>query len=123
MNGSKLACLVAAIALATLALAGDAKNASYAVIEGTVFHEPGFALPDAKVVLQARDDPKAKKQQAVTNYRGEFVFHVPATQAVYVLTASMKGFRPEQKEAAIQGGAAPGQERVDVNLVLQQESK
>ncbi len=116
-----LLCLLAA-ALVCSAAAGD-KNSAYAVIEGTVFHDPGLALPDAKVILQLRDQPKSKKQEAVTNYRGEFQFHVPATAAVYVLKASMKGFHPDQKEAAIAGGEPAGQERVTINLVLSPESK
>jgi hypothetical protein len=105
-----------------LAAAGD-KNAAYAVVEGTVFHDPGLALPDAKVVLQLRDTPKAKKQEALTNYRGEFQFHVPAIAGVYVVKATMKGFHPDEKEATIAGGAPAGQERVTVNLVLSPESK
>jgi hypothetical protein len=114
---------LACTCLIACAWAGDQKNASYAVVEGTVFRDPGLALPDVKVVLQVRDDPKSKKQEAMTNYRGEYQFHVPSTAAVYVVKASMKGFRPDQKEAAIAGGAAAGQERVDVNLVLAKESK
>jgi hypothetical protein len=115
-------------ALACGSAAGQ-KNASYAIVEGTVFHDPGLALPDARVVLQLRDDPaskkdpRAKKQEAVTNYRGEFQFHVPATAAVYVVKATMKGFHPEQKEAEVAGGAASGEERVTVNLILSPESK
>src|ERR1700691_5444999 len=117
-------CAVALICLfaAGVAAAGD-KSASYAVVEGTVFHDPGLALPDAKIVLQMRDTPKAKKQEAFTNYRGEFQFHVPATAGVYVVKATMKGFHPDEKEAAIAGGAPAGQERVTINLVLSPESK
>jgi hypothetical protein len=99
------------------------KNASYAIVEGAVFHEPGLALPDAKVVLQLRDQPKSKKQEAMTNYRGEFMFRVPATAAVYVVKATMKGFSADEKEAAVAGGSEPGQERVTVNLVLAPQSK
>jgi len=105
-----------------LAAAGQ-KNASYAVVEGTVFHDPGLALPDAKVILQLRDQPKSKKQETVTNYRGEFQFHVPATAGAYIVTATMKGFQPDHKEAVVAGGAPAGQERVTVNLVLSPESK
>ncbi len=109
--------------LCACAFAGDSKNGAYAILEGTVFHDPGLALPHAKVVLQLRDDPKAKKREATTNDRGEFEFHVPATAGVYVVKATMKGFHPDQKEATIAGGAASGQERVTTNLVLSPESK
>jgi len=95
------------------------KAEPYAIVEGTVFRDPGYALPDAKVVLVSAGDPKAKKiQETVTNYRGEFTFRVPQHEAKYVVKASLKGYRPEQKEAAINGP-----ERIDVNLVLTPESK
>ena len=121
MSGSRLVC---AVLLCGCALAsGGRKDASYAIVEGTVFRNPGLAVSDAKVTLQDRDHPKANKQEAVTNYRGEFQFRVPAVQAVYVVKASMKGYRQEQKEAAVSGGGEAGQERVEVNLVLEPESK
>jgi hypothetical protein len=92
---------------------------SYAVVAGTVFRDPGYALPDAKVVLLAGGDPKKKKlQDTVANYRGEFSFRVPPREAKYVVRATMKGFRPDEKEAAISGA-----EHIDVNLVLVPESK
>jgi hypothetical protein len=119
-GAGSFACL---ILLCACALAGGQKNAAYAVVEGAVFHDPGLALPHAKVVLQLRDDPKSKKQEVTSSERGEFEFHVPATAAVYVVKATMKGFQPDQKEAAIAGGAVSGQERVTVNLVLSPESK
>jgi hypothetical protein len=126
MSGSKLA---ASLALVTLCFtcgagsgwAGDRKKAaeSYAIVSGTVFRDPGFALPEAKVVLTLRDDAKARKlQEASTNYRGEFTFRVPPKEAAYVVKASMKGYRPEEKEAAISG-----EERIEVNLVLTPVSK
>jgi hypothetical protein len=113
----------AILLLCACVLAAGPKNAAYAVVEGTVFHDPGLALAHAKIVIQLRDEPKSKKQQATANDRGEFEFRVPATTAVYVVKATMKGFHPDQKEAAIAGGAATGQERVTINLVLSPESK
>jgi len=113
----------AVLLLCACTFAAGQKNTAYAVVEGSVFHDPGFALPHAKVVLQLRDDPKSKKQEVTANERGEFEFRVPATAAVYVVKATVKGFHPDQKEAAIAGGAVSGQERVTVNLVLSPESK
>jgi hypothetical protein len=103
-----------------IAAAEEQKKAgSYAVVSGTVFRDPGYALPDAKVVLLAANDPKARKlQEAVSNYRGEFTFRVPPRESKYVVKASLKGFRPDVKEAVISG-----EERIDVNLVLVPESK
>lgn len=102
------------------------KNASYAIVEGTVFRDPGFALADAKVVIEpagSTGKKAPKKQQTTTNYRGEFVFRVPAVEAKYTVSASMKGFKGDQKEASIAGGGVPGSERVAVNLVLAPDAK
>ena len=122
MSGSRPIVLVALLsACALLAAAGGKKKEAepYAIVAGTVFRDPGYALPDATVTLTLRDDPKAKKlQQAVTSPRGEFSFHVPLTPATYVVKATLKGYRPEQKEASINGP-----EEVDVTLVLAPESK
>jgi hypothetical protein len=102
-----------------LAFAGGKKPATYAIVAGTVFRDPGFALADAKVVLMARTEPKPKKlHETTTNYRGEFLFRVPPKEANYVLRATLKGYRPDEKEAMISG-----EERIDVNLVLVPESK
>ncbi len=116
MSGSRL---IASVGLAfALAAGGSAQQkkapAPYAIVEGTVFKDPGLALPGAKVVLTLRDDVKSKKlQEAETNYRGEFLFRVAPAEAKYLVKASLKGFFPDEKEAAVSG-----EERVSVNLVL-----
>lgn len=90
-----------------------------AVIAGAVFRDPGYALPDATVTLMRKDDPKHKKlAQQVSTYRGEFVFHVPAAEAVYVVKASAKGYRSEEKEASVAGS-----DRVDLTFTLEPETK
>ena len=122
MSGSNIACAILFGGLLHAPAFGGQKNASYAIVEGTVFRDPGYALADAKVVIESRQG-KSKKQEATTNYRGEFQFRVPAIQGVYVVKAPMKGLRAEQKEAAITGGGVAGSERVEVNLVLSPESK
>ncbi|HWZ31617.1 MAG TPA: carboxypeptidase-like regulatory domain-containing protein [Bryobacteraceae bacterium] len=117
----RCALVVLCACTAMIAVAGEQKKKAepYAVVSGTVFRDPGYALPDAKVVLLAANDPKAKKlQEAVSNYRGEFTFRVPPRESKYVVKASLKGFRPDVKEAVING-----EERIDVNLVLVPESK
>lgn len=111
--------MLACVCLLLAPVWAQKKTEVYSVVAGTVFRDPGYALADAKVVLAAAADPKEKKiQEAMTNYRGEFAFRVPAREVKYVVKASMKGYRPDQKEAAVSGG-----ERVDVNLVLVPESK
>lgn len=106
---------------AVLLAAGDKKksNDPDTVIAGTVFRDPGYALPEATVTLVRRDDPKHKKLAEMnTNMRGEFVIHVPATQDVYVVKASAKGFRAEEKEATV-----TGLDRVDMTFTLEPEKK
>jgi hypothetical protein len=121
MSGSRLIAAVLMLGAGWLGFAAAKKHqpGTYAVVAGTVFKDPGFALPDANVTLTLRDDPKAKKmQQEVTTPRGEFSFQVPAAPATYVVKASLRGFRPDQKEAAISG-----EDRVEVTLTLVPESK
>lgn len=121
MSGSRF-CVGLALLLAGIgSLSAQSKKQAqaYAIVAGTVFHEPGLALPGAKVVLTMRGDPKAKKlQEAETNSRGEFAFRVPPAEATYVVKASIKGYLPGEKEAAISG-----EERVDVNLLLEPQPK
>ena len=110
------------------ALAQDRKKtpASYSVIEGTVFRDPGFALPQATVVLIRKADSttgkaasKEKKlNQTETTFRGEFSFRVPAERATYILKASHKGLGPQSKEVEIKG-----EENQEVSIVLFPESK
>jgi hypothetical protein len=113
--------LVLAFVGALFSSAADKKKADDpgTVIAVNVFHEPGLALPDATLTLTLRGDPKSKKlAQATTNFRGQFVFHVPATAAVYVVKASAKGWRSEEKEAPV-----TGLDRVDLTFNLEPESK
>jgi len=105
---------------AVLTPAGDKKKpAEEAVIAGSVFRDPGYALPEATVTLTLRDDPKHKKlAQLETTYRGEFSFHVPAAPAVYVVKASAKGYRSEEKAASV-----TGTDRVELTFTLEPETK
>jgi hypothetical protein len=119
-----LPCAAAVLIAACLAsfhasAAPDKKQVPHATVAGTVFRDPGFALPGATVVLIRKDDAKSKKlQEAVSNYRGEFAFQVPAVQGAYIVRASLKGFHPDEKEALISAD-----ERIEVTLVLVPESK
>jgi hypothetical protein len=116
-SGSRLAALLCACALMCSG-AGKKQVEHYAVVAGTVFRDSGFSLPGATVTLAPKDDPKAKKLQAISDARGEFAFRVPAAPATYVVRASLKGFHFEEKEAAV------GDEgRVEVNFQLMPESK
>jgi hypothetical protein len=117
--------LLALIAILPQAQAGKKKAdpESYAVVTGTVFREPGFALPSAAVTLTA--DPsreaatiKIKKLQTVCNSRGEFVFRIPPVNMHYTVRATAKGYRDEVKPIEVEGEA-----RIDVTFSLHEESK
>ncbi len=120
MSGSRR-CAALFLVAAVGVLSGQSKKQrqAYAIVEGTVFRDPGLALPGAKVILTLKGDAKAKKLlEAETNYRGEFLFRVPPEEATYLVKASLKGYGPEEKEAAVSGEV-----RVSVNLVLSPQPK
>jgi hypothetical protein len=104
--------------------AGDKTTAeSYALVGGTVFRESGFALPNAAITLipepQAGDSAaKAKKMQAASDARGEFVFRVPASAMHYTLKVEAKRFQTREKSVTV-----AREERIDVTFQLQPESK
>ncbi len=79
--------------------------APLAVIAGTVFREPGFALPGAEITLALEKPPaKAKPMKAVSDSRGEYAFHVFTGEARYTVSVKAKGFEPQQKTAVATGG-------------------
>ncbi|MBL8237669.1 MAG: carboxypeptidase regulatory-like domain-containing protein [Bryobacterales bacterium] len=86
-----------------------------AVIAGTVFRDPGFAVSGAEIeLMEVRADGKrGKSRRAVTDGRGEFAFAVPAVEQKYKVKASARGLQPEEKETA----SAPGA-RIDVFFTL-----
>lgn len=105
--------------LFSLALAGLAgQKPEPAVIAGTVFRDPGFALPGAEVELlplsPASGRKKPKPALARADSRGEFSFQVPPVQAEYKVTARAKGFLPEERIVKLSGGP----ERLDVYVTL-----
>ena len=119
-NGtSVLLLLVLAAAMAPTAYArGRAKGpVAYAVVAGTVFRDPGFVVPSAKVTLRAGSG-QFKPMKAVTDARGEFAFRVPPLPMHYTLSVEAKGLGPMEKPAEIRG-----EERVDVTFQLLPESK
>lgn len=86
-----------------------------AVIAGTVFREPGFAVAGAEVeLIDVRGDgKKPKSRKTVTDGRGEFAFSVPPEEQKYKVKASAKGLQPEEKETTSTPGA-----RMDVYFTL-----
>ena len=113
--------------IAVIPLAGAGKKKAvpeaYSIVAGTVFREPGFALPQAEVTLipnpQADSLPfKVKKLSTVSDARGEFVFRVPAASMRYTVRVAAKGYHGEEKTVNVQGD-----ERADVTFQLHEESK
>jgi hypothetical protein len=115
--------------LALIAILPDAQAAKkktetepYALVSGTIFRDPGFALSNATVTLtpdQPRDaSTKIKKLQTVSNSRGEFVFHIPPINMHYIVRAVANGYHEEEKSVEVQG-----ETRVEVTLSLHEESK
>ncbi len=105
------------------------QSGSYAIVGGSVFRESGFSLPGASVTLVPKESEsagaahskprkKTRKHEAASDARGEFAFRVPPEPATYAVTAAMKGFQSLSKEVTVSG-----EERVDVTLVLVEESK
>lgn len=124
--GTSLTLLLALVLAALLPLGAAPKKKPaldiYAVVSGTVFQDSGYALGDADVTLAAEagsdSSGKAKPMQSVSDFRGEFVFHVPPGPAHYSVTVAAKGFQSQRKGVAVQN-----QERVEVTFQLERESK
>jgi len=123
-GSSALALLLASVVfLSAFALqAADKRkkpSAATAVVAGTVFREPGFALPGAEITLAPEgSQPKAKKLKAVSDSRGEYAFRVPPEQARYTVSVKAIGFEGQQKTAEVNGEV-----RVDVFFQLKPAAK
>jgi hypothetical protein len=121
-TGSRvLPCIV--FLLAAAASGGDKRALKpHGVVAGTVFREPGFALPGARVVLTSLPEPgsalKPFKEAALSSPRGEFAFAVDPVEMHYKVAVSAKGFAPQEKKVEIRG-----EEQVEATFMLQEQSK
>lgn len=104
--------------------AKDGKQTYGGIVAGTVFRNPGFAVPGARVTLTESLQPgdasswMKKPLKTECNERGEFAFRVPAIEMHYTVSATAKGLATSQKKAEVRG-----EERVDVTFLLDPESK
>ncbi len=120
---SRIAALIIALIVA-MAAGGVlvAQNAPHALVAGTVFRENGFSLAGAMVTLIAKgagkDATKRKPLKSMSDARGEFTFRVSPAPGTYLVKATMKGFKPAEKEASL-----GGEERVDVTLISTPDAK
>jgi len=118
------AAFLSAFPVAGTLLAGKKKSADlFAIIGGTVFRDPGFALRGAEVVLEPEKPVaggvKLKSQKALSDARGEYAFRVPPIEAKYTVKVSAEGMKGETKPALTRGG----EERIDVTFTLLPASK
>jgi hypothetical protein len=115
--GTRLLSLLALLLLCCFGAAAGEKQKSFAVIAGTVFREPGFAVSGAEVVLKTTvPPPGVKHPKSLTTRsdgRGEYAFHVPAGTAEYSVSVKAEGFVGEEKPAKIDSD-----ERVDIYFTL-----
>ncbi|MGQ9898505.1 MAG: carboxypeptidase regulatory-like domain-containing protein [Acidobacteriota bacterium] len=80
---------------------------TYSVIRGAVFNEYGLTMPQVTVVAERVSSADAslkpgKVGTTTTNGAGEFAFRFPGAEAVYRITATAKGYRPQTKELDVQ---------------------
>jgi hypothetical protein len=91
---------------------------AFALIAGTVYRPPGFALPGAAVVISPEKPEvngiKLRKEQVSTDARGEWAIRVPPVPATWRVDVKIEGYRPEQKSVSVDG-----EQRVDVSIVLE----
>lgn len=118
--GSKIVCLCLICAFGAAASGKKKAPEPYSLVGGTVFREPGFALPGAEVTLSVFGDaePNIKKSTATSDSRGEFVFRVPTAAKRYLVQVTHKGYSPQQKQVSVEG-----EQRVDATFTLIPESQ
>jgi hypothetical protein len=124
-TGSSLAWWLLALALLSLPAAAREKKKQpqpSATVAGTVFREPGFALPGAEVTVTPEsdrvEDVKLKKEKVLTNTRGEWAVRVPPVPMKYQVDVKYSGYESQQKSVSIEG-----EHRREVNFVLAPKSE
>lgn len=84
------------------------KELYYSLIKGGVFTNEGLSIAGAKVVIERLDEDgkpaKKGREEKSTNFAGSFAFRLGYAAGRYRITASMKGFKDETKEVAIEQG-------------------
>ena len=110
--GSRLALLALLTLLFALPVPAKDKKiqqlaAPTAIIAGTVFRTPGFALPGAEVVITPEKSSdgtnKFKKEKVLTDARGEFAVRVPPVPMGYTVDVKLNRYEPQSKTVAIEG--------------------
>lgn len=113
---------LAALLLLTGAGAGHGKDKKasvpYAIIAGTTFRPPGFALPGAKSRIAPESSSsgrtKLKSAEVQTDARGEFALRVPVVPMKWTVHVQANGYESQAKSVSIDG-----EQRVDLSFQLQ----
>jgi hypothetical protein len=90
---------------------------AFALIAGTVYRPPGFALPGVEVKLQPEQSEvngvKLKKIDTATDARGEWAVRVPPVPSKWRVDVKVSGYRAEQRTVSVEG-----EQRVDLSIIL-----
>jgi hypothetical protein len=122
--GSRLVALALALVSCAPFVLGEKKetqqnaSAPYALLAGTVYRPPGFALPGVKVVIEPEERQvgsiKLKKVETTTDSRGEWAVRVPPVPAKWRIDVKVNGYRAEQRVVTVEG-----EQRLETSLVLE----
>jgi hypothetical protein len=124
-TGSKVF-LTLLVGFAVLAVSAPAKGkdkgseapAPYAVIAGTTFRPPGFALAGARVRISPdtaqSGGTRLKPSEAVTSHRGEFAFRVPAVPAKWLVRVECSGYQTQTRTVSVDA-----EQRLDLSFLLE----
>jgi hypothetical protein len=93
--------------------AADKRPQGRALVAGSVFDSNGRSLPGCAVAVVSESDSK-RKQQGLTDRRGEFAIRVPP--GAYTVSVTAKGFQPQQKTVQVEEG-----ERSNTTFMLSSE--
>jgi hypothetical protein len=94
------------------------KPAPHALIAGTTFRPPGFALPGSRVRIEPRSAEsggvRLKPAESVTDSRGEFAVRVPVVPMEWTVHVHADGYHPQARTVSVDG-----EQRVDLSFVLE----
>lgn len=100
---------------------GQRPDQPYALIFGTVWGPDARPIYGVRVKIRRQEDKKAR-WELYSNHSGEFAQRVPAGKADYVITADLKGFKPQNGPPLHAGDEVQVHveydERVDIGLHL-----
>ena len=93
----------------------------YALIYGTVYGPDNLTVYGVRVHIR-RSDQKKPKWELYSDHTGEFAQRVPAGQAIYVVWADLKGYKPVNGKRLAAGEPVTveiqNDERADISLHL-----